>query len=244
MNEGGNREGASRIGTIPILMYHHVCAPPPADTPSRYLFVTPERFRRQMKALKFLGYRGCSLADLAPYLSGEKHGKVVGITFDDGYRNVHRNALPVLADCGFSATTYFVSRQIGGSNVWDRDYMPYEPCMDLGELREWCASGQEAGGHTLDHLRLTDLSADEASRQIAGCKAELEDMTGCRVDAFSYPFGSHDGGIADIVAEAGYTTATRTQRRRATGRDERMLLPRLTVRLTDTLPAFLWKAAR
>ena len=230
--------------SIAILMYHHVADAPLGEIPSRYLYVSASRFRRQMQTLKRLGYIGCSIENLRPYLRGKKTGKVVGITFDDGYQNVHRNALPVLVECGFTATTYFVSRQIGGSNAWDAGYMPYEPCMDLQDLWEWSKMGQEVGGHTRNHPRLTDLAAAEVSDEIAGCRRDLQEMTGQAVDAFSYPFGSHDEAIVGIVGEAGYTTATTTVRNRVGARCDPLRLPRLTVRLSDKLPAFLWKVLR
>lgn len=180
------------------------------------------------------------MRDLGPYLSGEKKGKVVGITFDDGYRDVYRNALPALAEFGFTSTNYFVSRQVGGYNEWDADRMPYDPCMNMEELRDWVDSGQEVGAHTLDHARLGILDEAEARRQIAGSKAELEDMTGQPVTAFSYPFGSHNDLVAEIVRESGFLTATTTKKGKANAGHDPMRLPRMTVRRSDGLLKFLW----
>lgn len=89
---------------IPILMYHQIGEPAPRGTPYRGLTVHPASFRRQMTWLRRFGYRGLSMRDLMPYVRGERSGKVFGITFDDGYRNVHRNAMPVLGELGFTAT--------------------------------------------------------------------------------------------------------------------------------------------
>ncbi len=71
---------------IPILMYHNIDYPPKQAGMSG-LYVHPGSFARQMAFLHYCGYRGVSLRELEPYLSGEKQGKVVGITFDDGYLN-------------------------------------------------------------------------------------------------------------------------------------------------------------
>ena len=84
------------------------------------LTVHPRDFRRQMLWLRRLGYRGLSMSRLGPYLRGEKQGKVVGISFDDGYRNVFQNAMPVLDELGFTATNYIVARHLDGSNFWDQ----------------------------------------------------------------------------------------------------------------------------
>src|SRR5690606_13014307 len=102
------------LAMIPILTYHQIGEPNPGGTPYRGLTVHPRDLRRQMFWLRRLGYRGLSMHQLMPYVSGEKSGKVVGITFDDGYRNVLENALPILEETGFSATNYFVVRQFGG----------------------------------------------------------------------------------------------------------------------------------
>src|SRR5690606_27135184 len=105
---------------IPILMYHQVGLPAPRGTPFRSLTVHPDSFRRQMVWMHRLGYRGLSMRELVPYLAGQKQGKVFGITFDDGFRNVYEHALPVLNKLGFTSTNYFVVHQAGGTNVWDK----------------------------------------------------------------------------------------------------------------------------
>lgn len=114
---------------IPILMYHQIDVPPPSGTPLRGLVVSPGSFDRQMLLLKLLGYRGLSMRDLEPYLKGEKKGKVVGITFDDGYQNNLHNALPILKKFGFTATCYAVSGMIGGTNSWDQGLVAEKPIM-------------------------------------------------------------------------------------------------------------------
>ncbi len=226
--------------SFPILMYHHIADAPPRGVGSRYMFVSKRRFRSQMQALKLLGYTGCSMAELGLYMSGERKGKAVGITFDDGYRNVHHNALPVLAEFGFTSTTYFVSRQVGGYNKWDEGRMPVDPCMTKEELREWMAGGQEVGAHTLDHARLGVLGEAEAREQMAGSKAELEDISGSAVTAFSYPFGSHNDLVVAIARDSGFLTATTTIKGKANAILDQMRLPRVTVRRKDIVPKFLW----
>jgi peptidoglycan/xylan/chitin deacetylase (PgdA/CDA1 family) len=49
--------------------------------------VRPKLFKSQMWLLKKLGYKGLNMTELQPYLTGKKQGKVVGITFDDGYKS-------------------------------------------------------------------------------------------------------------------------------------------------------------
>ncbi len=52
-----------RHNAVPILMYH-VIAVAPADAPYPNLFVSPERFRKQVSYLARHGYRGVTLDEV------------------------------------------------------------------------------------------------------------------------------------------------------------------------------------
>lgn len=225
---------------IPILTYHQIDTAAPPGSAYRSLVVSPGAFARQMGLLKMLGYRGLCMSALEPYLRDEKTGKVVGITLDDGYVNNLEHALPVLQRHGFSATCYIVSGQLGGSNVWDhaKGVAP-KPLMDASQLKAWIAGGQEIGAHTRHHVDLRDVSEATAREEIAGCREELQDWLGVPVPHFCYPYGFHRPEHADMVRQAGYRTATTTQRARAQASDDLFELPRVPV-LRNTSLALLW----
>ena len=227
---------------IPILMYHQVGMPAPKGSPYRGLTVHPNDFARQMVWLGRLGYRGLSMHDLMPYLRGEKNGKVVGITFDDGYRNVYQHALPVLQRLGFTSTNYFVAHQLSGGNVWDYEKgIPHSDLMSAQEMQAWANAGQEVGSHTLDHVHLPGVQAHEAFRQISESKKALEDIIGQPVSAFCYPYGDEGPAVRDMVRQAGYTNATTTERGLARLSDDMFGLPRVTVSRSTTIFRFLQK---
>lgn len=215
---------------IPILMYHQIDVPPPSGTPLRGLVVSPAAFSRQMMILRLLGYKGLSLSDLMPYLRGEKRGKVVGLTFDDGYLNNLENAMPVLCQEGFTATCYAVSAMLGGHNDWDADKgIARKKLMGVADWREWLSAGMEIGSHTRHHADLTVIDSIAAGREIAGAKQELEDCFGTAVQHFCYPYGRYSDRDRDLVEEAGYLTATTTHRGRVHPDTNRLLLPRAMV---------------
>lgn len=221
---------------VPVLVYHQISALPQRNAPYQGLYVHPDSFRRQMQCLKYLGYRGLSVKDAWPYLRGEKNGKIVVITFDDGFLNTLENAAPVLADCGFTATNYFVANQIGGGNVWDRkEGIPTSPCMNVSQMREWAAMGNEVGAHTLDHVLLTETPAVEARRQIFESKLVLEDMLGSAVTNFCYPYGGNDRVHREMVQEAGYRSAVTTVSRSSKPDDELYGIPRLYIRYRHSI---------
>jgi peptidoglycan/xylan/chitin deacetylase (PgdA/CDA1 family) len=215
---------------FPILTFHQIAPTPPKGTPYRSLCVAPESFAKHMRWLKTLGYQGVSMSGLLPYLQGVKQGRVVGITFDDGYLNNLTHALPVLQELGFSATCYAVSQLLGKTNVWDEAVgIPQVPLMNAAQLRAWVDGGQEVGAHTRHHVHLPDLSPDVAQQEIAQCKAELQDITGQAVEHFCYPYGDYSPEHVRMVQEAGYATATTTQRGRAQVGDNLFELRRVPV---------------
>ncbi|NTV10461.1 MAG: polysaccharide deacetylase family protein [Zoogloea sp.] len=215
---------------IPILMYHQIDATPPRGTPMRGLTVTPGSFARQMRLLKLLGYRGMSMSDLEPYLRGERQGKVVGITFDDGYLNNLEHALPILQRIGFTATCYAVSDPFEGRNAWDESIgIPQKPLMNAGHLRAWAEGGMEVGAHTRHHAELTKVDDAIALDEIAGCKHELEAMLGREVRHFCYPYGHYTAVHREMVRAAGFATATTVERSRARPEDDLFELPRVMV---------------
>lgn len=231
--------------TIPILMYHQVDTEPPKGSAMRGLVVSPQTFSRQMAALNAFGYQGKSMGDLMPYLKGDKRGKVFGITFDDGYQNNLRCALPVLKRYGFSSTCYIVANQIGKTNGWDKERGVIQvPLMNAQELQAWVHAGQEVGSHTLNHANLSSLSPAEQVIEIAQSKIQLEALIQQKagVQHFCYPYGGLNKTAVQSVKAAGYLTATTTVRGRAVAaQHDDLLLPRVLVSRTTTWMQLLLK---
>ena len=231
-----------RPGTIPILMYHQIGLPAERGTQFRSLTVHPKSFARQMRWMHRFGYQGLSMRDLAPYLSGERVGKVFGITFDDGFRNVYQHALPVLKEAGFTSTNYFVAHQLDGSNVWDADKnMPQMPLMSLTEMRQWAAAGQEVGSHTLNHVHLPALTDEQAFGEIRRSREELGSHVQQEITAFCYPFGEYSPQHCKMAKEAGYLNATTTERGLVRPADDLFELPRVGVWRSTYLLKFFQK---
>jgi peptidoglycan/xylan/chitin deacetylase (PgdA/CDA1 family) len=229
---------------IPILVYHQISEAPPKGAPFRGLYVAPAAFARQMAMLKLLGYQGLSMSALLPYLRGEKTGKVVGITFDDGYLNNLTQALPVLQRNGFSATCYAVSNLLGKTNVWDSAIgIAQVPLMNAEELRQWVAGGQEVGSHTQNHARLLQCDAPTVLAEMTQDKAALEGLLGAPVQHFCYPYGEYAPEHVAMARQAGFQTVTTTRRGRSAVQGDLMELPRVPVVRSTSLPVFWLKVA-
>jgi peptidoglycan/xylan/chitin deacetylase (PgdA/CDA1 family) len=229
---------------IPVLVYHQIEEAPARGQPFRSLYVSPAAFARQMRLLDWLGYKGLSMSELQPYLLGEQSGKVVGITFDDGYVNNLTHAMPVLMRHKFSSTCYAVSGLAGKTNLWDKHLgIAQTPLMNDSEMRQWVAGGQEVGSHTRTHLDLTASSDDECSGEIAEGKADLEQMVNRRVTHFCYPYGRYEPRHVAMGRALGFKTATTTQRSRTHRGTEMLEIPRVPILRSTSLALFWLKIA-
>lgn len=227
--------------TVPILMYHKVN--PDSSTGGLGLRVPPDKFSEQMEYLDKNGYHPVSLADFVAYV---KEGRPlpprpVVITFDDGYLDNYTYAFPVLKKYGFPATIFVVANCVGKTNEFDTKagLQPENRLAGWDELQEMAEYGITIGSHTLDHPRLTKLSAAEAYRQIKESREVIARNLNRPVLFFSYPYGSCNPELARMVAESGYLAAVTTEQGLATRDSDLFLLKRVRVLGTYSLKKFI-----
>jgi peptidoglycan/xylan/chitin deacetylase (PgdA/CDA1 family) len=216
------------VSDVLVLSYHAVSETWPAA-----LSVTPERFESQLRSLVRSGYAGATFSDA---IARPRTGKTVAVTFDDGYRSVLTQALPVLRGLGLPATVFVPTDFVGadepmrwpGIDHWlgsahERELLP----LSWEELAELRASGWEIGSHTCTHPHLTQLDdvrlADELRRSRERCGGILGEP--CR--SLAYPFGDHDARVVEAAGAAGYTSACIVPRRLVT--PTRLAWPRIGV---------------
>lgn len=147
------------------------------------------------------GFTMVNLRELEALKARGVKGRVVAITFDDGYEDNFSEAYPVLRSSEASATFFVPSACIG---------KPHR--MDASQLEELAAAGFEIGSHSRTHKELPSLTDDEIYDEVAGSKKELEALVGTAVESFAYPRGTFDFRCRAIVESAGYLRAVVTPR--------------------------------
>jgi len=196
-----------------VLMYHMISAP---RRGARYngMRVSPEMFERQLIWLRDNEFKFVTLSELAIAKPG---GKLVALTFDDGYADNLLNALPLLKKYQARATLYLVA--VRDDTDWsakkkahhDSGELVREPKLTDEQVRAMLDSGCiELGAHTLTHANLPKRDEQQRRAEIRDSKLRLEQLFGVKVSSFAYPFGIWEQKDRDLVAESGFTTAVTT----------------------------------
>jgi peptidoglycan/xylan/chitin deacetylase (PgdA/CDA1 family) len=193
------------------------------------LFVDPERFGRQMRMLHLLGLRGVSFSELGDAVAAGRAAGLVGLTFDDGYRDVLRGAVPVLRRYGFTATFFVLSGLLGGANVWDPP--PRRELVSADDVRWLAAGGHEIGSHGVSHPRLTEVAPQVLRDEVADSRAAFGRLLGVEPRSFCYPYGWVDQRVVRAVVDAGYSYACAVHR--VPGLPDRYATPRVGVGQCD-----------
>lgn len=215
-------------------MYHSIQNVAKTET-MRSLHVSPSSFKNQLRILKILGFRGCTVSEATKAMQEGSTEKLVALTFDDGYQNFLQNALPSLQAFGFKATIYVLSGLIGKSNIWDHAYgISPNRLLDERELKLCIRQGTELGCHSHSHQSLNTESIDLAS-EITVSKGLLEQKFQVHVDSFCYPYGHFNQNVVDTVKLSGFRSATTMIRSRASSSDDPFMLPRIPINW-HTLP--------
>ena len=119
---------------------------------------------------------------------------VLTLTFDDGDADNYEIRQDLLRN-DIHATFYVVSSFIGKPGY-----------MSETQLRTFYDDGNEIGGHSLDHINLTDLHGEDLNHEICQDRTNLISY-GFEVVSFAYPFGSMTDEAKKTVEDCGYETA-------------------------------------
>lgn len=153
------------------------------------------------------------------------------LSFDDGYADLAEHAYPVLADLGFTATTFLITDYIGKTNTWDVQYT-WNRLKHLSwpDIEQWRARGFDFASHGATHQRLPWLDDAAIEAELRRSREALTARLGPDAGrAIAYPFGSVDRRVIGFAQRAGYELGFGGVR----GNGDPLLVSRIPVYLWD-----------
>ena len=124
-------------------------------------------------------------AELYKKVQAEKHKKVVALTFDDGPNaTTTPQALDILAKYKIKATFFVQGQNISGNEAI---------------LKRMQAEGHEVGNHSWNHPVLTQLSLEDAKKQITDTEAAITNVLGKSSKLMRPPYGAISDDIRNSL---------------------------------------------
>jgi len=230
---------------IPVLMYHHI-NPNSGDT----VTVNPEIFAAQMHHLAAAGYHTLSLGELLDHVNGVRalSEKAVVITFDDGWLDNYRYAIPLLASLRFRAAFFIITARVDAASVCGCKSVESFPCHEAAKrliqaghaeqvVLDWEIIGElarsglfEFHSHMMTHRRSALLERNELAAELFGSRQRIEQKLGRPSPYLCWPYGSFTAEAVSLAIEAGYEALFTTIDGFVTTAADRFHLKRVEVR--------------
>lgn len=210
----------SNFTRIPIIGFHDIVdTRDPAELPPKRLAFPTDYTKQDLSVfLEYLikeNYWFLSSQDLYVYFIDKSQPipaqnlgkKPIMIAFDDGYKGVHENALPILEKLSLTNKekgkfVLFVNPHFLGVDL-GKDFLAHTTCNDL---RDGYQKGfYDVQSHGFTHKNLTKVSGKELEFEIAKSKLELRkclgDLDKNKVIGahIAYPYGASDSEVEEIL---------------------------------------------
>lgn len=189
---------------VMVLFYHRV-----ADDGAGPWTCSNRMFAKQIWWLKSR-YDLVSLAEAQRRIQSGNRRACVSITFDDGYADNCREALPLLVREQIPCTYFVTTRHVFEGTPFPHDAargQAHAP-NTLAELKSLVADGIEIGAHTRTHADLGRISDPRRLYdEVVSAGQELANALGRPIRYFAFPFGqfAHLNPAAfELAREAGY----------------------------------------
>ena len=200
------RLGATVISSVPrllarapktglrVLTYHSVGNTVDGDIHAIYNMAPSEFEEHVATIVRFCTARAIPIV---PFGTNIENG--LAITFDDGYVDVLTTVQPILTRHRVPFHVFITPTKLESG---DHRY------LNTDQLRELAGDPLVSiGAHGYEHRPLTDMSAEDAERDLRRSRESLQEILGRDVDSMSYPFGMVDERVRDAAQRAGFARA-------------------------------------
>jgi len=178
-------------GSCVVLCYHSIS----------YKF--KKRFEKQINIIK-------KYSEVIPPFSNiylESGKKFCIVTFDDGYKNLVENAIPILVKYNIPSVLFIVTSCFDSFPDWIQEKNnpdKYEKILSIDDLRKIPEDLISIGSHTDTHPQLEMIPKEVVRKELEISKSKLENLTGKKVEMFAVPFGKYKRDLFEIARKVGY----------------------------------------
>ncbi|MDF1816025.1 MAG: polysaccharide deacetylase family protein, partial [Verrucomicrobiales bacterium] len=161
-------------------------------------------FRDQMQAIKDAELPVISMRQFLDWKQAKKDipPQSIMITIDDGWKDTHTLAMPILQEFGFPFTAFLYQKYVG---VGGRS-------MTHEEIRDLIEAGGTICSHSVSHRNMAKPPGRSTEEKVAWLKAELEDSHNFLLQHFSegviktfaYPYGIYNDQVTQMAKDFGY----------------------------------------
>lgn len=183
-----------------VLMYHSI-----GDNAAHFT-VRAKAFQGHLAFLKSRGFQVVGLDECVRRARAGETGKIVALTFDDGYADVAKTAAPILHTYGFPSHVFLIVGRMGQSYETSSGFSILTMTWD--QARALKNFGVAFGSHTMTHAKLSKLAPEAAREELSRSKEAIERELGSHDHQWlCYPHGRNTPETRRIAREVGYTGA-------------------------------------
>lgn len=241
----GMREkgGIPKVRPLRILCYHAVADLKEDELLSEY-GTPPRQFRQQIETLSKYGFNFISTREFLYFFEG-KGGlprKPVLLTFDDGYRDLLTDALPILEEKQIPGIVFVVSRLFGDLNRWDAALGAKElRLLTKEEIKELNTRGITIGAHSQTHPDLTSLPIEKMTKEVTGSINDLKSLGFLSPLLFAYPYGLYNQRVIHTIRQCNVAAGFTVIPGMVLPKENRYEIPRIEIFRQDAIGRFLLK---
>ena len=174
-----------------VVMYHRFGE---STHPSTNIRI--EQFESHLEELAKPEYTVLPIPEIAALLKARKPlpERAVGISIDDAFLSVYREAFPRLKRAGLPFTLFVatepVDRNVGGYMSWD-------------QIRELKKAGVTIGSQTHTHLHMARSDEERNRGELQKSNDRFQAELGEKPTVIAYPYGEYSLAVGAVAKEAG-----------------------------------------
>ena len=177
-----------------IVMYHRFGESVHPSTNIRI-----KQFEAHLEELAKPKYTVLPLPEIIAKLKARKPlpDRTVGISIDDAFLSVYREAFPRLQKAGLPFTLFVATEPV------DQDIGSY---MSWDQIRELHTAGVTIGSQTHSHLHMARSSDEQNRSELEKSNARFKAELGTTPNIIAYPYGEYSLAVGQLSKEAGLKT--------------------------------------